>query len=189
MVAETGSVGKAVSGIVRVCDDDGKELGPGEDGIVYFERETVVFTYHNDPERTKEAQHPKYPNWSTMGDVGYLDEDGYLFLTDRKTFMIISGGVNIYPQMIEDALCLHPKVADVAVIGVPNPDFGEEVKAIIQTADGVPHDEATREELMDFSRDRLASYMVPRSIDFRDELPRLPTGKLYKKQLRTEFWP
>ena len=124
-----------------------------------------------------------------MGDVGYLDEDGYLFLTDRKTFMIISGGVNIYPQMIEDALCLHPKVADVAVIGVPNPDFGEEVKAIIQTADGVPHDEATREELMDFSRDRLASYMVPRSIDFRDELPRLPTGKLYKKQLRTEFWP
>ncbi|MED6309449.1 MAG: AMP-binding protein, partial [Pseudomonadota bacterium] len=184
-----GSVGKAVSGIVRVCDDDGKELGPGEDGIVYFERETVVFTYHNDPERTKEAQHPKYPNWSTMGDVGYLDEDGYLFLTDRKTFMIISGGVNIYPQMIEDALCLHPKVADVAVIGVPNPDFGEEVKAIIQTADGVPHDEATREELMDFSRDRLASYMVPRSIDFRDELPRLPTGKLYKKQLRTEFWP
>ena len=184
-----GSVGKAVSGIVRVCDDDGKELGPGEDGIVYFERETVVFTYHNDPERTKEAQHPKYPNWSTMGDVGYLDEDGYLFLTDRKTFMIISGGVNIYPQMIEDALCLHPKVADVAVIGVPNPDYGEEVKAIIQTADGVPHDEATREELMDFSRDRLASYMVPRSIDFRDELPRLPTGKLYKKQLRTEFWP
>ena len=91
--------------------------------------------------------------------------------------------------MIEDALCLHPKVADVAVIGVPNPDFGEEVKAIIQTADGITHDEATKEELMEFSRERLASYMVPRSIDFRDELPRLPTGKLYKKQLMAEFWP
>ena len=184
-----GSVGKAVSGILRVCDDEGKELGPGEDGIVYFERDSVVFTYHNDPERTKEAQHPQYENWSTMGDIGHLDEDGYLFLTDRKSFMIISGGVNIYPQMIEDALCLHPKVADVAVIGVPNPDFGEEVKAIIQTADGITHDEATKEELMEFSRERLASYMVPRSIDFRDELPRLPTGKLYKKQLMAEFWP
>ena len=152
-------------------------------------RESVVFTYHNDPERTREAQHPHHPNWSTMGDVGHLDEVGYLYLTDRKTFMIISGGVNIYPQMIEDALCLHPMVHDVAVIGVPNPDFGEEVKAIVQTAEGVTHDEEVRTELMDFARERLASYMIPRSIDFRDELPRLPTGKLYKKQLRAEFWP
>ena len=184
-----GSVGKAVLGKIRVCNDDGKELGPGEDGTVYFEREAVVFTYHNDPERTKEAQHPEHPNWSTMGDVGHLDEDGYLYLTDRKTFMIISGGVNIYPQMIEDALCLHPKVSDVAVIGVPNEDFGEEVKAIVQPAQGVPQDDATRDELFAFSRERLAAYMIPRSIDFRDELPRLPTGKLYKKQLRAEFWP
>lgn len=184
-----GSVGKAVLGTIHVCDDDGKELGAGEDGVVYFERETVVFTYHNDPERTREAQHPHHPNWSTMGDVGHLDEDGYLYLTDRKTFMIISGGVNIYPQMIEDALCLHPMVADVAVIGVPNPDFGEEVKAIVQTADGVDHDDDVRNQLLDFARERLASYMIPRSIDFRDELPRLPTGKLYKKQLRAEFWP
>ena len=184
-----GSVGKAVMGTIHVCDDDGKELGVGEDGVIYFERESVVFTYHNDPERTREAQHPHHPNWSTMGDVGHLDEDGYLYLTDRKTFMIISGGVNIYPQMIEDALCLHPMVHDVAVIGVPNPDFGEEVKAIVQTANGVTHDEEVRTELMDFARERLASYMIPRSIDFRDELPRLPTGKLYKKQLRAEFWP
>ena len=103
--------------------------------------------------------------------------------------MIISGGVNIYPQMIEDALCLHPKVDDVAVIGVPNEEFGEEVKAIIQTANGVPHDEATRKELLEFCHKRLAAYMIPRSIDFREELPRLPTGKLYKKQLRAEFWP
>jgi len=184
-----GSVGKAVMGTIHVCDDDGKELEVGEDGVIYFERESVVFTYHNDPERTREAQHPHHPNWSTMGDVGHLDEDGYLYLTDRKTFMIISGGVNIYPQMIEDALCLHPMVHDVAVIGVPNPDFGEEVKAIVQTANGVTHDEEVRTELMDFARERLASYMIPRSIDFRDELPRLPTGKLYKKQLRAEFWP
>jgi long-chain acyl-CoA synthetase len=184
-----GSVGKAVMGTIHVCDDDGKELGVGEDGVIYFERESVVFTYHNDPERTREAQHPQHPNWSTMGDVGHLDADGYLYLTDRKTFMIISGGVNIYPQMIEDALCLHPMVHDVAVIGVPNPDFGEEVKAIVQTADGVTDDEDVRTELMDFARERLASYMIPRSIDFRDELPRLPTGKLYKKQLRAEFWP
>ena len=184
-----GSVGKAVMGTIHICDDDGKVLGVGEDGVIYFERESVVFTYHNDPERTREAQHPHHPNWSTMGDVGHLDEDGYLYLTDRKTFMIISGGVNIYPQMIEDALCLHPMVHDVAVIGVPNPDFGEEVKAIVQTAEGVTHDEEVRTELMDFARERLASYMIPRSIDFRDELPRLPTGKLYKKQLRAEFWP
>jgi long-chain acyl-CoA synthetase len=184
-----GSVGKAVMGTIHVCDDDGKELEVGEDGVIYFERESVVFTYHNDPERTREAQHPHHPNWSTMGDVGHLDEDGYLYLTDRKTFMIISGGVNIYPQMIEDALCLHPMVHDVAVIGVPNPDFGEEVKAIVQTANGVTHDEEVRTELMDFARERLASYMIPRSIDFHDELPRLPTGKLYKKQLRAEFWP
>ena len=184
-----GSVGKAVMGTIHVCDDDGKVLGVGEDGVIYFERESVVFTYHNDPERTREAQHPHHPNWSTMGDVGHLDEVGYLYLTDRKTFMIISGGVNIYPQMIEDALCLHPMVHDVAVIGVPNPDFGEEVKAIVQTAEGVTHDEEVRTELMDFARERLASYMIPRSIDFRDELPRLPTGKLYKKQLRAEFWP
>ena len=184
-----GSVGKAVMGTIHVCDDDGKVLGVGGDGVIYFERESVVFTYHNDPERTREAQHPHHTNWSTMGDVGHLDEDGYLYLTDRKTFMIISGGVNIYPQMIEDALCLHPMVHDVAVIGVPNPDFGEEVKAIVQTAEGVTHDEEVRTELMDFARERLASYMIPRSIDFRDELPRLPTGKLYKKQLRAEFWP
>ena len=184
-----GSVGKAVMGTIHVCDDDGKVLGVGEDGVIYFERESIVFTYHNDPERTREAQHPHHPNWSTMGDVGHLDEVGYLYLTDRKTFMIISGGVNIYPQMIEDALCLHPMVHDVAVIGVPNPDFGEEVKAIVQTAEGVTHDEEVRTELMDFARERLASYMIPRSIDFRDELPRLPTGKLYKKQLRAEFWP
>ena len=184
-----GSVGKAVMGTIHVCDDDGKELEVGVDGVIYFERESVVFTYHNDPERTREAQHPHHPNWSTMGDVGHLDEDGYLYLTDRKTFMIISGGVNIYPQMIEDALCLHPMVHDVAVIGVPNPDFGEEVKAIVQTANGVTHDEEVRTELMDFARERLASYMIPRSIDFHDELPRLPTGKLYKKQLRAEFWP
>lgn len=184
-----GSVGKAVLGTIHICDDDGNEVPTGEDGVIYFERESVVFTYHNDPERTREAQHPIHETWSTMGDVGHVDADGYLYLTDRKTFMIISGGVNIYPQMIEDALCLHPMVADVAVIGIPNPDFGEEVKALVQTADGVVDSDEVRDELMSFAREKLASYMVPRSIDFREELPRLPTGKLYKKQLRAEFWP
>ena len=181
-----GSVGQAIIGDPRILGEDGEVLGPGEVGDVYFAN-SRPFEYFDEPEKTKNAFNEH--GWSTMGDVGYLDEDGFLYLTDRKTFMIISGGVNIYPQMIEDALCLHPMVHDVAVIGVPNPDFGEEVKAIVQTANGVTHDEEVRTELMDFARERLASYMIPRSIDFHDELPRLPTGKLYKKQLRAEFWP
>jgi long-chain acyl-CoA synthetase len=117
-----------------------------------------------------------------------VDEDGYLFLTDRKSFMIISGGVNIYPQQIEDVLVLHEKVADVGVIGVPNEDFGEEVKAVVQPADGVVADAALAAELITFARQHLAAYMVPRSVDFLEQLPRLPTGKLYKNQLRAPYW-
>jgi long-chain acyl-CoA synthetase len=124
----------------------------------------------------------------TIGDVGYLDEDGYLFLTDRKSFMIISGGVNIYPQQIEDALALHPKVADVAVIGVPNPDLGEEVKAVVEPASGVEPSEALAQEIMDFVRDKLGKQLTPRSVDFTDALPRLATGKLFKKALREKYW-
>jgi long-chain acyl-CoA synthetase len=125
---------------------------------------------------------------TTVGDVGYVDEDNFLYLTDRKTFMIISGGVNIYPQETEDLLITHPKVVDAAVIGVPNPDLGEEVKAIVQLPPGVEPDDALTEELLSFCRQHLSRQKVPRSIDYEPELPRLPTGKLYKRVLRDRYW-
>jgi fatty-acyl-CoA synthase len=128
-LAHPGTVGKAILGTVRICDELGAELPTGEPGTIYFERDEMPFEYHNDAQKTRSSQHPDHPAWSTLGDVGYLDDEGYLYLTDRKAFMIISGGVNIYPQEIEDCLIMHPKVADVAVIGVPNDDLGEEVKA------------------------------------------------------------
>ena len=183
-----GSVGQSRSGVLHICEEDGRELPPGEPGVIYFEQPVMSFSYHNAPEKTREAQHPEYPNWSALGDVGYLDEEGYLYLTDRKSFMIISGGVNIYPQEIENALVMHPSVIDVAVFGVPNDDFGEEVKAVIQLADDVEGNESTAEDLLEYSREHLANYMVPRSIEFIEEMPRLPTGKLYKRLLRDKYW-
>jgi acyl-CoA synthetase (AMP-forming)/AMP-acid ligase II len=175
-------------GTIRICDESGEELPAGEPGIVYFERDKPPFAYHNDAEKTRSAQHPKHPAWTALGDVGYVDEDGFLYLTDRASFMIISGGVNIYPQEIENELILHPKVEDVAVIGVPHEEFGEEVKAVVQPVAGVEGDEALVEELMAFAREHLAAYKCPRSIDFERELPRLPTGKLYKRLLRDRYW-
>ena len=183
-----GSVGKAASGEIHICDEDGVELPLREAGIVYFEQERMTYSYHNAPEKTREARHPTHPNWSALGDVGYLDEDGYLYLTDRKSFMIVSGGVNIYPQEIENALILHPAVLDIAVFGVPNEDFGEEVKAVVQVAEDIDESDALKDQLIEFARDKLANYMVPRSIDFIDEMPRLPTGKLYKRLLRDRYW-
>ena len=183
-----GSVGKSASDNIHICDEEGEELPTREAGIVYFEQERMTYAYHNAPEKTREARHPVHQNWSALGDVGYLDEDGYLYLTDRKSFMIVSGGVNIYPQEIENALILHPAVLDIAVFGVPNEDFGEEVKAVIQVADGVDANDTLNDELIEFARTKLANYMVPRSIDFIDELPRLPTGKLYKRLLRDRYW-
>jgi fatty-acyl-CoA synthase len=186
--AKPGSVGKAVMGVIHICDDAGRELPAGEAGLIYFEMPQLTFEYHKDSAKTKSAQHPEHPNWSSLGDVGYLDEDGYLFLTDRATFMIISGGVNIYPQEIEDVLIVHPKVADVAVIGVPNEEMGEEVKAVVQLAEGVAPSPDVGAELLAYARDHIAHYKCPRTIDFVDELPRLPTGKLYKRILKDRYW-
>jgi fatty-acyl-CoA synthase len=154
---------------------------------VYFEREVLPFSYHNDPDKTRQAQHPAHPNWGTTGDVGYLDDDGYLFLTDRQSFMIISGGVNIYPQEIESALALHPSIADLAVIGLPDEEMGEQVKAVVEPAAGVAAGPELERELLDFLRARIAHYKVPRSIDFVAELPRTPTGKLQKHRIRAAY--
>ncbi len=183
-----GTVGKSILGVLHVCDEEGRELPAGEPGIVYFERPEITFRYHNDDDKTKSVQHPHHPLWTALGDVGYLDEDGFLFLTDRATFMIISGGVNIYPQEIEDVLIMHPKVADVAVVGVPNEEMGEEVKAVVQPAEGVAPDEALGNEILAYAREHIAHYKCPRSVDFEEELPRLPTGKLYKRLLKDRYW-
>ena len=183
-----GTVGQAILGIIHICDDDGNELPSGEPGLVYFELPEMPFQYLKDDEKTKSAQHPQHPNWSALGDIGYVDEDGFLFLTDRATFMIISGGVNIYPQEIEDAMIMHPKIRDVAVIGVPNEEMGEEVRAVVQLVPNVaPSDEVTK-ELMTYTREHIAHYKCPRSIDYEEELPRLPTGKLYKRILKDRYW-
>ncbi|MFZ2174890.1 MAG: AMP-binding protein [Rhodococcus sp. (in: high G+C Gram-positive bacteria)] len=182
-----GSVGKSVLGPVHICSDDGTVLSTGEIGTVYFEREVLPFTYHNDPEKTAAAQHPEHPNWTTVGDLGYLDEDGYLYLTDRKSFVIISGGVNIYPQESENVLALHPAVLDVAVIGIPDPEMGEQVKAVVQLAPGIEESETLAAELIDYVRERIAHYKTPRSVDFVHELPRTPTGKLVKGKIRDPY--
>jgi long-chain acyl-CoA synthetase len=182
-----GSVGKTVMGTLHICDDEGTELPNGEAGTVYFEQETMPFEYHGDPAKTRAAQHPAHPNWSALGDIGYVDDDGFLYRTDRKAFMIISGGVNIYPQEVEDALVVHPSVADAAVFGLPDPEMGEFVHAVVQPAEGVEPDDALATELHEYLRGHIAHYKVPRTIDFRPELPRLPTGKLYKRELRDEY--
>ncbi|MBB2919337.1 acyl-CoA synthetase [Cupriavidus alkaliphilus] len=186
-LSHPGSVGRSVLGVIHVCDDEGRELPPGESGLIYFERDSMPFHYLGDPAKTRAVQHPRHPTWTAVGDMGYVDEDGFLYLTDRKTFMIISGGVNIYPQAIEDALVTHGKVADAAVIGVPDAEMGETVKAIIEPAEGVAPSAELAEELLRYLRGRVARYMVPKSIDFTDKLPRLPTGKLYKQALRERY--
>ena len=187
-LAHPGTVGRAVLGKLRICDENGDEVPVGEDGLVYFERKTLPFEYHKSPDQTRSAQHPQHPNWAALGDVGHVDEDGFLYLTDRASFMIVAGGVNIYPQEIEDVLVMHPDVADVAAFGVPNADLGEEVKAVVQLIPGVEATDAAALRLLAYAGERLARYKVPRSIDFVDELPRLLTGKLYKRKLRERYW-
>jgi len=184
-----GSVGRAALGTVRICGEDGHELEPGEVGTIYFERDVLPFHYHHDEDKTRAAQHPDHPAWTAVGDLGYIDEDGYLFLTDRKAFMIISGGVNIYPQEIEDTMIVHDAVGDVAVIGVPDAEMGEQVKAVVQLAEGVEENPALEQELIDYVKSRIARFKAPRSVDFVAELPRTPTGKLVKGELRKRYWP
>ncbi|HWE68422.1 MAG TPA: acyl-CoA synthetase [Acidimicrobiales bacterium] len=181
-----GSVGPAVWGAVHICDDDGIELATGEDGVVWFGGRGNAFEYNNDPEKTKQTFNER--GWSTLWDVGHLDAAEYLYLTDRKLFMIVSGGVNIYPQEIEDVLVLHPAVADVAVFGVPEAEMGEEVKAVIQPAPGHAAGPELAAEIMAFCRDHLSGFKCPRSVDFTAALPRGENGKLYKKQLRDAYW-
>jgi len=185
-----GTVGQALIGTLHIVDEEtGEEVPVGETGTVYFEGENAsAFEYHNDPEKTQGSRDPRGRGWSTLGDVGRLDEDGFLYLTDRKAYMIITGGVNVYPQEAENVLALHPKVYDVAVFGVPNEDFGEEVKAVVQPAEGAEPGPELERELIAYCREHLADVKCPRSIDFRDELPRHPTGKLYKRLLKDEYW-
>ena len=185
-LAHPGTVGRAIHGTLRILDDDEQPVPPGTVGTVWFDGATN-FTYHGDPQKTADGRDPT-GTCSTVGDIGYVDEDGYLHLTDRKSYMVVSGGVNIYPQEIEDLLVTHPEVLDAAVFGVPNADLGEEVKAVVQVVEGAVAGPALERELIDFCRANLAHYKCPRSVDFEPELPRLPTGKLYKRLLRDRYW-
>ena len=181
-----GSVGKPILGRIRILDERGVELPPGQIGAVYF-ADGGKFEYHNDSEKTASTYAPD-GGGTTIGDIGFVDDDGYLFLTDRKAFMIIAGGVNIYPQEIEDVLIEHPKVVDVAVFGVPDDDLGEAVKAVVQLEADVEGSPAVEAELIEYCRAHLARFKCPASIDFEAELPRLDTGKLYKRVLRDRYW-
>jgi long-chain acyl-CoA synthetase len=185
-LAHPGTVGKVALGELHILDEEMQPSPPGEPGTIWFKTATP-FEYFHDADKTREARSAD-GSMSTVGDVGYLDADGYLHLTDRRTFMIICGGVNIYPQECENLLITHPKVADAAVFGVPNEDLGEEVKAVVQPMLGVVADAAFEAELIGFCRERLAHMKCPRTVDFADELPRLPTGKLYKRLLRDAYW-
>jgi long-chain acyl-CoA synthetase len=184
-VKHPGSVGKPLLGVAHIVDENGDDVPAGQPGQVYFDMGEVAFVYHNDPEKTAESRDRH--GWVTVGDVGYLNDDGYLFLTDRKHHMIISGGVNIYPQEAENLLVTHPKVLDAAVFGIPDAEMGQRVKGVVQTVDQADATEAFAEELLAWLRERLAHYKCPRSISFEAQLPRTDTGKLYKQELINKY--
>jgi acyl-CoA synthetase (AMP-forming)/AMP-acid ligase II len=185
-LAHKGSVGKPMLGAAHIVDDEtGEELPVGDIGTIYFENPRKV-EYLNDTSKTDSV---KLGNgWATAGDIGYLDKDGYLYLTDRKADMIISGGVNIYPQEVEAQLILHPKIADIAVFGIPNEDYGEEVKAVVEPTDYGLAGDALEEEIIQFCRENISPVKAPRSVDFVESMPRHETGKLYKRLLRDPYW-
>ena len=181
-----GSVGKAVVGELRICDEDGEPVGARREGTVYFAN-GEPFAYHNDPIKTALSRN-RY-GWTTLGDIGWVDEDGYLYLTDRRSFTIICGGVNVYPAEIENLLVTHPKVADVAVIGAPDEDMGEGVVAVVQPLDWNDRGPALAAELLEWLRPQLGRVKLPRTIDFDPDLPRHPNGKLLKRLVRERYWP
>ncbi|HVB42071.1 MAG TPA: AMP-binding protein [Streptosporangiaceae bacterium] len=185
-LAHPGTVGRPVLGELLILDENGAECRTGADGTVWF-RGATAFEYFQDPVKTAQGRSSD-GTMSTVGDIGHVDADGYLYLTDRASYMIISGGVNIYPQETENLLSAHPAVLDVAVIGVPNDDLGEEVKAVVQLVDPAAAGPELAAELIAFSRSKLAHFKCPRTIDFVAELPRYPTGKLYKRVLRDAYW-
>jgi long-chain acyl-CoA synthetase len=180
-----GSVGKGLTAQVMICNDEGDPLPPRTEGMVYFAG-GGQFEYHGDPAKTAESRNKH--GWTTLGDVGWVDEDGYLYLTDRKSFMIISGGVNIYPQELENLMITHPKVADVAVVGAPHEEMGEQVVAVIQPVNWAEAGTALADELSAWTRERISHIKAPRRIDFMQELPRHATGKLYKRLIRDSYW-
>jgi acyl-CoA synthetase (AMP-forming)/AMP-acid ligase II len=183
-----GSVGKSMLGPIHIVDEEGGLQPPGRVGTVWFEPlpGRTTFEYHKDPAKTRDSFNDR--GWSTVGDMGYLDDDGYLFLTDRRTFMIVSGGVNIYPQEAENLLIDHPKVFDVAVFGIPDPEMGERVHAVVQPVDWDAAGPELENELLEYCREHLAHYKCPKAVDFEQELPREQTGKLYKRLLRDRYW-
>ncbi|MFI5508088.1 acyl-CoA synthetase [Mycobacterium sp. NPDC051804] len=183
-LAHPGSVGQPITP-VHVLDDEGVEVPVGESGELFFEG-GPAFEYFKDPDKTASVSNDR--GWRSLGDMGFVDEDGYLYLTDRSTFMIVSGGVNIYPQEVENLLVMHPKLVDAAVFGVPNDEFGEEVKAVVQPVEGVEAGPALEAELIDHCRSHLATYKCPRTIEFDPQLPRDPNGKLYKRRIRERYW-
>ncbi|MEL6737438.1 MAG: acyl-CoA synthetase [Pseudomonadota bacterium] len=183
-LAHPGTVGIPIYGQIHICGPDGEECPAGQDGLIHFENENLP-TYHKDEAKTAEAMHPK--GWMTLGDIGHVDEEGFLYLTDRKSHMIISGGVNIYPQEIENLLVTHDKVMDAAVIGAPCPDLGEKVVAVVQPMDMADAGPALEDELREFLAPNLARIKMPKLFDFRPDLPREANGKLYKRELRDEY--
>jgi long-chain acyl-CoA synthetase len=186
-LAKPGTVGGTMPmAEVRILDDDGHDVPAGTAGQIWFKSATSDFEYHNAPEKTAAAQ--RDGGWATLGDIGYFDDDGDLFLSDRKIDMIISGGVNIYPAEIEGCLAAHPIVADAAVFGIPDEEFGEKVKAAVELVPGAEPSDGLADELIAHVRSKLAGYKAPRSIDFHEGLPRHPTGKLYKRLLRDPYW-
>ncbi|MCZ4519459.1 AMP-binding protein [Rhodococcus ruber] len=186
-LAHPGTVGRPLGFRVHVCDDDGRELPRGQTGRIFVERDSATFAYHGDAEKTRNSRHPSHDNWMTLDDVGFVDADGFLFLTDRASFMIITGGVNVYPREIEDCLLRHPAVGDVGVFGVDDEEMGERVIALVEPVDGFAPSRELHDELRDFAYSELAGPKRPRTIEFVERLPRTESGKLSKKDLRADY--